>query len=112
MQRYLIENLISFKNTGRWFIFCRIVMYILNAVKTALQGYSLLNVAYSNWKVFLSSSDASCIFLSHSEGKIWEILIMGGYTNIASVASENSVCKPPVERHARLSSVVLRFIYV
>lgn len=70
-QSCLLGKLISFKDIRRWFISCRAVLYRFNAVKTALQEYSLASIAYRNRRVPLSSIEASYIFLSPSEGKIY-----------------------------------------
>ena len=71
VQSYLLEKLISFKDIWRWFIFCRIVLYRFSAVKTALQEYSFVSIAYGSQRVLLSSIEASYIFLSHSGGKVY-----------------------------------------
>lgn len=51
-------------------------------------------------------------FIQETRSTSWTMIIVCDYMNIAGAASENTVCKPPVERYTRLYSVVSHFIYI
>jgi len=53
----------------------------------------------------------SCL-IQEARSTSWTVIVVWNYINIAGAASKNTVCQPAAERHARLYSVVLHFIYV